>query len=108
MDLAAFVVLQRVRQLAEARGEGHLLQVVEGLAAKEQDAMLVPRALDVPKERIVHRLREIHIEHFRADGRRELPQFHAIVLWCSSPVCAMEVGWRISTGAAHALGMLIP
>jgi len=49
MDLAAFVVLQRVRQFAEARGEGHLLQVVEGLTAKEQDAMLVPRALDVPK-----------------------------------------------------------
>jgi len=72
MDLAALVVLQRVRELAEAPGEGHLLQVIERLAAKEQDRMLVPRALDVPKERTVHRLRELHIEHLRADRRREL------------------------------------
>src|SRR6266496_769210 len=71
MQLAALVGFERMRELAEARSKSHLLQVVEGLLAKEQDAMPVPRALDLAEEGVVHGLREIHPEHLRADRRRQ-------------------------------------
>src|SRR2546421_58202 len=63
-------------ELAEARGEGDLLQIVERLPAKHQHRMLVPRGLDGPPVRIVERLRQIDAAHFGAKRGGELAESH--------------------------------
>src|SRR5438445_11132224 len=78
MDLAAFVILQRLRELAEARGERYLLQVAQRLAPKEQHGMLMPGTLDLSPARVVQWLGEIHALHFGAECRRELAQLHKL------------------------------
>ena len=71
-----------IRRFAEALGESQVLGRRELLVAKEDDAMFVQRVADFPVGAVLHGIRQVHVEDFSANVRRNRADIDGGIFHC--------------------------